>query len=174
MSSDGTVSLVVNGTTYTYGMDAAKHYHVNELMHFTPGRALNYIKRNANWTKKENKMEPTATAVQTEENAPFINVYEPIGGWKSCLWVWDPDMMGPGEGGYDVWQTGMWHCKTKDEAIIQAWDWCLAEDIAYKGPEPENQTTIDTTLLVMMDRRYRGWKTPVLHEREHVGYVVRA
>jgi len=54
MLNDGTVSLVVNGTTYTYGMDAAKYFHVHNLMEHTPGRALNYIKRVANWSRKEN------------------------------------------------------------------------------------------------------------------------
>lgn len=61
MSKDGVVDLLVNGTNYTYGVDAAKHVHVKRLMRYTPGKALSYLKRNANWYKKGDIMTTTGT-----------------------------------------------------------------------------------------------------------------
>jgi len=53
MHKDGTIHLLVGSITYVYGMDAAKHSHIRDLMKYTPGKALHYIKRSATWYRKE-------------------------------------------------------------------------------------------------------------------------
>ena len=67
-----------------------------------------------------------------EANPPYIDVYEPIAGWKPRLIAWDPDMYGPGKGGYDVWQIGMIGHANKENAIKEGKSWARAEGIEFR------------------------------------------
>ena len=47
------IYLMVDGVTYIYCLDGAKHAYFMKLMEHTPGKALNYIKAEAWWCEKE-------------------------------------------------------------------------------------------------------------------------
>jgi len=60
-------------------------------------------------------------------NAPFITVYESIGGWKSVLMTWEEDM-----NCYTPFQTGHFGYDQKTLAEADAQDWAAAEEIELK------------------------------------------
>jgi len=76
--------------------------------------------------------------------APYIDIYESVGGWKARLIAYDEeyDMMVP-------WQTGLWGYAHTEEgrigAIRYAMQWAADEEIAYKGPALPNE---EGTLVV--------------------------
>ena len=67
-----------------------------------------------------------------ETHESFIDVYEPIAGWKSRLMVWDEEM-----DFFVPWQTGFCGYATKEEAIEDAKSWASAEDMPYVDISPK-------------------------------------
>jgi len=130
MHKDGTIYLLIGSTTYVYGMDAAKHPHIRDLMKYTPGKALHYIQRNATWTKKGDTMTPAEQAVARHE--PFIHVYESVGGWKPQVRVWE-DAPGMGEEGgfWDVSEVGLIGHPTKEAAVREGKEWAECEGLPF-------------------------------------------
>lgn len=59
--------------------------------------------------------------------APFVTVYQSIGGWKSVLMSWEEDM-----NCYTPWQTGHFGYADKKRAEDDARDWADAEEIELK------------------------------------------
>jgi hypothetical protein len=43
--SDGTIIVVINGKSYTYHIPTYYHSEIRRLSKYTPGKALNYIKK---------------------------------------------------------------------------------------------------------------------------------
>lgn len=60
-----------------------------------------------------------------ETHEPYVDVYEPIAGWKAKQMFWDE------EGFWDCWETGNFAYNTKEEAITDAKSWADAEEIIY-------------------------------------------
>ena len=65
------------------------------------------------------------SAEVNETKEMFITTYKPIAGWKCLMYVWDED------GFWDVQQTGFFGYKTEEEAIQEAFSWCLSEEVPY-------------------------------------------
>lgn len=49
---DGVVTILINGTLYEYGLDAALIPGTRKSMMRNPWKSLNFIKRRARWWKK--------------------------------------------------------------------------------------------------------------------------
>lgn len=66
----------------------------------------------------------TYTEVEQSKES-YIDVYEPIAGWKAKEMFWDE------EGFFDCWNTGLVAYATKEEAIKDAKSWAESNDLAY-------------------------------------------
>jgi len=69
---------------------------------------------------------PVAKEIK-KANAPFVTVYQSVGGWKSVLMTWEEDM-----NCYTPFQTGHFGYDKKEMAEADARDWADAEEIELK------------------------------------------
>lgn len=58
------------------------------------------------------------------ENPPYITVGFGLAGWYAVLRMWYEDIQG-----YDNWGTGIGHYPTREQAIEEAEEWAMAENI---------------------------------------------
>jgi hypothetical protein len=78
------------------------------------------------------------------EYKPYITTYKSIGGWKAVLLKWDNEVY------YEPWQTGMCGYATEKEAIQEAKEWAMAEEIEYR--ERNTHASISSIDLYLEDK----------------------
>jgi hypothetical protein len=77
----------------------------------------------------EQLIEDMATVMSGESlpvdpSPPYIDVYQPIAGWKAIMYVWSCDL-----NGYEPGQTGFCAYATREEAVADAIAWGKAEEV---------------------------------------------
>jgi len=66
--------------------------------------------------------------IETKES--YIDVYQPVAGWKPQLMVW-MEMEEDGMAGFVCLNTSYFAYETREKAVVEAKQWAEDEDIAY-------------------------------------------
>jgi hypothetical protein len=68
----------------------------------------------------------------TVSQAPYVTIYQPIGGWNCVLMTWEEEF-----GCHTPWQTGFNNTLgngSKETAIGEGMAWAMAEEIEFRMP----------------------------------------